>query len=151
MAHHGGATISSDHDMEKGLHRTDTSVTMPPELFEKLYLTPKVPMHSDYNRRFANPTALGFVGFVISTFTFAMVLMGWGGAEGASPVVGIFFFVGPVLLTFAMVFEWIMGNFFPTCISTGRRPRDDLPSGVPDNKLSNSRALFLETHESSLA
>lgn len=25
---------------------------------------------------------------------------------------GIFFFVGPVLLLFAMVFEWIMGNFF---------------------------------------
>lgn len=25
--------------------------------------------------------------FVISTFTFAMVLMGWGGAEGFSPVV----------------------------------------------------------------
>lgn len=26
---------------------------------------------------------------------------------------GIFFFVGPLLLIFAMVFEWIMGNFFP--------------------------------------
>jgi succinate-acetate transporter protein len=25
---------------------------------------------------------------------------------------GIFFFVGPILLLFAMVFEWIMGNFF---------------------------------------
>lgn len=29
---------------------------------------------------------------------------------------GIFFFVGPVLLTFAMVFEWIMGNFFPMMV-----------------------------------
>ncbi|KAI0835185.1 GPR1/FUN34/yaaH family-domain-containing protein [Hypoxylon sp. FL0890] len=103
----------SNHDSEKGLHRTDTTVTMPPELFEKLYLTPKVPMVGDYNRRFANPTPLGIVGFVISTFTFAMVLMGWGGAEGATPVAGIFFFVGPVLLLFSMVFEWIMGNFFP--------------------------------------
>lgn len=54
--------------------------------------------------------------------------MGWGGASGLSPVAyviplivpqalnsrghsGIFFFVGPLLLTFAMVFEWIMGNF----------------------------------------
>jgi hypothetical protein len=44
--------------------------------------------------------------------TFSIVLMGWGGAQGLSPVVGIFFFVGPVLLLFAMVFEWIMGNFF---------------------------------------
>ncbi len=43
-----------------------------------------------------------------------MVLMGWGGSEGFAPVVGIFFFTGPLLLTFAMVFEWIMGNFFPS-------------------------------------
>ncbi|KAH9890762.1 GPR1/FUN34/yaaH family-domain-containing protein [Xylariomycetidae sp. FL2044] len=106
----------SHSDVEKGLHRTDTSVTMPPELFEKLYLTPKVPHVGDYNRRFANPTALGFVGFVISTMTFAMVLMGWGGAEGLSPVVGIFFFVGPVLLILALIFEWIMGNFFPMMV-----------------------------------
>jgi uncharacterized protein len=60
--------------------------------------------------------------------------MGWGGAEGFSPVVyaypchcisrmkadksyrGIFFFVGPVLLVFAMVFEWVMGNFFPMMV-----------------------------------
>ncbi|KAK4198967.1 GPR1/FUN34/yaaH family-domain-containing protein [Triangularia verruculosa] len=103
-------------DEEKGLHRTQTGVTMSPELFEKLYLTPKVPHVGDNNRRFANPTALGFVGFVISTFTFSIVCMGWGGASGFSPVVGIFFFVGPVLLLFAMVFEWIMGNFFPMMV-----------------------------------
>ncbi|KAI2608122.1 GPR1/FUN34/yaaH family-domain-containing protein [Hypoxylon fragiforme] len=105
--------IFNHHDEEKGLHRTETSVTMPPELFEKLYLTPKVPHVGDYNRRFANPTPLGIVGFVISTFTFSIILMGWGGASGTTPVAGIFFFVGPVLLLFSMVFEWIMGNFFP--------------------------------------
>ncbi|CAK7234930.1 hypothetical protein SBRCBS47491_009117 [Sporothrix bragantina] len=108
--------VISVGDEEKGLNRTTTAVTMSPEMFERLYLTPKVPHVGDYNKRFANPTALGFVGFVISTFTFAMVLMGWGGAEGFSPVVGIFFFVGPVLLIFSMVFEWIMGNFFPMMV-----------------------------------
>ncbi|KAI0158044.1 GPR1/FUN34/yaaH family-domain-containing protein [Hypoxylon sp. FL1284] len=113
MANNGTTNVVKLHDEEKGLHRTDTTVTMPPELFEKLYLTPKVPHRGDYNSRFANPTPLGFVGFVIATFTFAMVLMGWGGVKGATPVAGIFFFVGPVLLLFAMVFEWIMGNFFP--------------------------------------
>ncbi|KAI0517756.1 GPR1/FUN34/yaaH family-domain-containing protein [Xylaria bambusicola] len=111
-----GSDVTNNHDVEKGLHRTDTAVTMPPELFEKLYLTPKVPKVGDYNLRFANPTALGFVGFVISTFTFSMVLMGWGGSEGFSPVVGIFFFTGPLLLTFTMVFEWVMGNFFPMMV-----------------------------------
>ncbi|KAK3311556.1 GPR1/FUN34/yaaH family-domain-containing protein [Chaetomium strumarium] len=120
MATSGPSTATNGVNMavdeEKGLHRTQTGVTMSPELFEKLYLTPKVPHVGDYNRRFANPTALGFVGFVISTFTFSIVCMGWGGAQGFSPVVGIFFFVGPVLLIFAMVFEWIMGNFFPMMV-----------------------------------
>jgi len=59
-----GFRAADDSDREKGLHRTQTSVTMPSELFEKLYLTPKVPRAGDYNRRFANPTALGFVGWV---------------------------------------------------------------------------------------
>lgn len=54
------------HDEEKGhLYRSTTGVTMSPELFEKLYLTPKIPRVGDYNRRFANPTALGFVGYVL--------------------------------------------------------------------------------------
>ncbi|KAK3950524.1 hypothetical protein QBC32DRAFT_371880 [Pseudoneurospora amorphoporcata] len=98
---HNGTRVI--HDEEKGhLHRSTTGVTISPELFEKLYLTPQVPYVGDYNRRFANPTALGFVGFVISTFTFSMVLMGYGGAQGLTPVVGIFFFVGPVLLLFAV-------------------------------------------------
>ena len=56
------ARIRAVHDEEKGLYRTATGVTMSPELFEKLYLTPKVPHVGDYNKRFANPTALGLVG-----------------------------------------------------------------------------------------
>ncbi|KAK2609484.1 hypothetical protein N8I77_002981 [Diaporthe amygdali] len=104
-------------DEEKGhIHRTTTGVTISPELFEKLYFSPKTPHVGDYNRRFANPTALGFVGFAISAATFGMVLMGWGGSSGLTPVAGIFFFTGPVLLTFAMIFEWIMGNFFPMMV-----------------------------------
>ncbi|KAI5919085.1 GPR1/FUN34/yaaH family-domain-containing protein [Camillea tinctor] len=133
--------MMNHHDEEKGLHRSATGVTMSPELFEKLYLTPKVPHTGDYHRRFANPTALGFIGFVIAASTFAMIMMGWGGANGLSPVAGIFFFVGPVVLSvaalifetysrswfgllridiftvnrlmlLALIFEWIMGNFF---------------------------------------
>lgn len=83
-------------------------MTISPELFEKLYLTPKV----QTSQRYANPTAMGLVGFVISTFTFSMILLGIGGASGLAGVAGIFFFVGPVLLILATIFEWIMGNFF---------------------------------------
>ncbi|RYP55995.1 hypothetical protein DL769_009995 [Monosporascus sp. CRB-8-3] len=91
MSNGGITTTTMFEDEEKGLHRTTTGVTMSPELFEKLYLTPKVPRVGDNIKRFANPTPLGFVG-------------------------GIFFFTGPLLLLFAMVFEWIMGNFFPMMV-----------------------------------
>lgn len=70
-------------DAEKGLTQTTTGVTMSPELFERvntprhllllymtrrqtdlgqLYFAPKTPHVGDYNKKFANPTALGFVG-----------------------------------------------------------------------------------------
>jgi len=101
---------------ENGLRTTTTAITISPEMFEKLYLTPKTPRVGDNNKRFANPTPIGLVGFVISTMTFSMVLMGWGGADGLAGVVGIFFFVGPVLLVLATIFEWIMGNFFPMMV-----------------------------------
>lgn len=75
---------------EKAMRTTETDlsrvVTITPELFEKLYLTPKTPRVGDNVKRFANPTPLGFVGFVISTMTFAMVTMGWGGANGLAGV-----------------------------------------------------------------
>ncbi|KAI1282910.1 GPR1/FUN34/yaaH family-domain-containing protein [Xylaria sp. FL0933] len=107
---------SGEVDVEKGFSRNQATVSISAELFEKLCLAPKAPHAGNNARRFANPTPLGFVGFVISTFTFAMILLGFGGASGLSPVVGIFLFTGPVLLFVAMIFEWIMGNFFPMMV-----------------------------------
>ncbi|KAK0268241.1 hypothetical protein LTR91_011695 [Friedmanniomyces endolithicus] len=76
----GARDVDYNHAGANGLNLTQTQtiggMTISPELFEKLYLTPKVPRVGDYNKRFANPTPMGFVGFVISTFTFAMVNMG---------------------------------------------------------------------------
>lgn len=94
-----------DHDrIDKSPHLTHTStnISISPELFEKLYLNPKVPHAGDHGR-YANATPLGFLGyvlqpgamksaltlpfsFVIATFTFSMVLMGWGGASGLPAV-----------------------------------------------------------------
>ncbi|KAH7390733.1 GPR1/FUN34/yaaH family-domain-containing protein [Pyrenochaeta sp. MPI-SDFR-AT-0127] len=102
--------------IEKGpqLAHTTTNISLSPELFEKLYLAPKVP-HAT-NSRFANATPLGFLGFVISTFTFSMILMGWGGASGLPAVAGIFFFTGPVLLLLSTIFLWIQAQFFPMMV-----------------------------------
>ncbi|CAK7568200.1 MAG: hypothetical protein SEPTF4163_006185 [Sporothrix epigloea] len=119
MSHTNGSNGVSILDEEKGLDRTQTAVTMSPEMFEKLYLTPKVPLAGNNIKRFANPTPVGLIGFNIAGFSFAMILMGWGGASGASPIAsdfissgsGIFFF-GAMLLIVGMIGEWIMGNFF---------------------------------------
>lgn len=89
------AGISHHNVEDEKLRQTETNisrvmssgaVTISPELFEKLYLTPKTPHTGDNLKRFANPTPLGFVGFVISTMSFAMVSMGWGGANGLAGV-----------------------------------------------------------------
>lgn len=95
------------------LHQIKSSggLTITPELFERLYLTPKVAATGDFRKRFANPTPLGLMGFIISATTFAAIMMGWGGATTLTGVVGIFYFTGPVLLLLATIFEWIMGNF----------------------------------------
>jgi len=105
---------SKDHDISPYLTHVKSSggMTISPELFEKLYLTPKTAQAGDFRRRFANPTPLGLMGFVISALTFSAILMGWGGATTLTGVAGIFFFTGPVLLLLALIFEWIMGNFF---------------------------------------
>ncbi|KAH7080806.1 GPR1/FUN34/yaaH family-domain-containing protein [Paraphoma chrysanthemicola] len=98
------------------LSHTTTNISLSPELFEKLYLAPKVPHSSENVAKYANATPLGFLGFVIATFTFSMVLMGWGGASGLPAVAGIFFFTGPVLLTLATIFLWIQAQFFPMMV-----------------------------------
>ncbi|PMD30073.1 plasma membrane ammonium transporter [Hyaloscypha variabilis F] len=106
-------TDTGSHDNFGGnLSHVKTGMTISPELFEKLYLTPKTAAVGDFRKRFANPTPLGLMGFIISATTFAAIMMGWGGSTTLDGVAGIFFFTGPVLLLLATIFEWIMGNFF---------------------------------------
>jgi len=109
-----GTNEDISEDMGSHLHQLKSSgaMTISPELFEKLYLTPKTASTGDFRKRFANPTPLGLMGFVISAVTFAAIEMGWGGSTTLDGVAGIFFFTGPVLLLLALIFEWIMGNFF---------------------------------------
>jgi len=78
---HGTGT-PADRIESNQLHHTTTNISLSPELFEKLYLAPKIPHAVEHATQYANATPLGFLGFVISTFTFSMVLMGWGGASG---------------------------------------------------------------------
>jgi hypothetical protein len=50
------------------LTHTTTNISMTPEMFEKLYLTPKIPHAVDHAARFANAAPLGFLGYVRQPF-----------------------------------------------------------------------------------
>jgi hypothetical protein len=45
------------------LSHTTTNISLSPELFEKLYLSPKVPHASENVAKYANATPLGFLGY----------------------------------------------------------------------------------------
>lgn len=61
--------IVHDHDSDRieskaPLTHTTTNISISPELFEKLYLAPKVPHAGENAAKFANAVPLGFLGYV---------------------------------------------------------------------------------------
>lgn len=64
--------------------RTTESVMfpIPRDTFEKLYLTPKMPIAGNLRRTFGNPTPISLMGFLVSATPNAMLHMGWRGAGG---------------------------------------------------------------------
>ncbi|KKO99478.1 hypothetical protein THAR02_08417 [Trichoderma harzianum] len=61
--------------------RTNTSVAIPIEVFERQYLAPQLPK-ADWYKRLGNPTPLGLVGFLMGATPLACTFMGWGGSGG---------------------------------------------------------------------
>ena len=55
-----GAATGANTAHEDALHRVRTagSIAIPPELFEKMYLSPQTPVKGDLRQTFANPTPL---------------------------------------------------------------------------------------------
>ena len=87
------STTMSQHDLasapskeapmaELERFRTSNTVTMTPELFEKLYLGPQNNVKGDLRKTFGNPTPLGLVGFLVALTPLACCLMGWRGSGG---------------------------------------------------------------------
>ncbi|RCI16320.1 hypothetical protein L249_3200 [Ophiocordyceps polyrhachis-furcata BCC 54312] len=94
--------------------RTATSVSMSPELFEKLYLTPANNKGGNLRRTFGNGAPLGLAGFIICLSPLSADLMGWRGAGGhGNASLGSFWFQGGILMIIGCVLEWVLGNTFP--------------------------------------
>ncbi|CAD6576801.1 MAG: hypothetical protein ASARMPRED_007886 [Alectoria sarmentosa] len=109
-------SMGAEESNGAALHRIRTagSISISPELFEKLYLSPENRVKGDLRKTFGNPTPIALVGFLLSLTPLSCDLMGWRGAggTGASDTAAYFFF-GGVLMILGAIGEWIVGNTFP--------------------------------------
>jgi len=114
-----GYHLGGDMDSGEALKRIQTagSISISPELFEKLYLSPQNKVSGDLRKTFANPTPIAIVGFLLCLTPLSCILMGWRGAggSGASDTAVYFFFGGVLMLTGGFL-EWVIGNTFPCVV-----------------------------------
>ncbi|KAI9893259.1 MAG: hypothetical protein M1814_000387 [Vezdaea aestivalis] len=117
----GGRTyhMGPNEDSQTALHRIKTanSITISPELFEKLYLQPQNNVKGDLRMTFANPTPLALIGFVMALTPLSFSLMGIQGAGlFGQAAIGTYWFFGGLLMFIAGIGEWILGNTFPSIV-----------------------------------
>lgn len=96
--------------------QTAGSISISPELFEKIYLSPQNQVKGDLRKTFGNPTPLALVGFLLSLTPLCMDLMDWRGTGGAgvgSAGIGTYYFFGGLLMVIGSFLEWVVGNTFP--------------------------------------
>ncbi|ORY77014.1 transcriptional activator of ethanol catabolism AlcS [Protomyces lactucae-debilis] len=109
-------TMSRDHYKEDPdmLERTRTgSLTLTPEMFERLYLSPKNGSSNGYRKIWGNPTPLGLVGFLLALMPLSCTQMGWRGAGAATVLVGPFISLGGMAMIISGLLEFFLGATFP--------------------------------------
>ncbi|GAM88223.1 hypothetical protein ANO11243_062540 [Dothideomycetidae sp. 11243] len=103
------------------LNRSGTtgSISISPELFEKLYLSPQNRVAGQLRNTVGNPTPVALVGFLLSLSPLSCILLGWRGAggAGASDTTAYFFF-GGMLMILGGIGEFFLGNTFPSVVFT---------------------------------
>jgi len=103
-----------DHDDALKRIRTAGSISISPELFEKIYLSPQNAVKGDLRKTFGNPTPVALVGFLLCLSPLSADLMGWRGAGGNGAAgTGTYYFFGGLLMTVGGFLEFVLGNTFP--------------------------------------
>ncbi|KAI8938430.1 hypothetical protein NX059_004323 [Plenodomus lindquistii] len=113
--------LDTSYDSNAALHRIRTagSISISPELFEKLYLSPQNQVKGELRKTFGNPTPLALIGFLLSLTPLSWTLMGWRGAGGSGAAsIGWYYFAGGLLMVLGGIGEWILGNTFPFVVFT---------------------------------
>lgn len=111
--------FADSHDHAAGLPtlqqaRTEGSITITPEMFERMYLAPQNKVSGDLRQIIGNPTPLGLGGFLVAYCPIIFSLLGWRGYTGnGAATVGTYYFSGGLLAIISCIFELILGNTFP--------------------------------------
>ncbi|KNG50748.1 glycoside hydrolase family 3 protein [Stemphylium lycopersici] len=95
------------------------TVALTPEQYERLFFQPSAPRRGDLAKKFANPTLLGLIGFLVPYTSTILILCGFQGAVPPQSLVGIgadYYFFGALAMNLAGVAEFILGNTFPMAI-----------------------------------
>ncbi|CZT04240.1 related to Y.lipolytica GPR1 protein and Fun34p [Rhynchosporium graminicola] len=103
------------HHNEADLKRTE-SLSISPELFEKLFLSPQTSVAGDLRSTFGNPTPLAIMGFAVALSPLSIEFMGWRGAGGTTATAGANWFFGGLLLVISGLLEFFLGNTFPSVV-----------------------------------
>lgn len=68
-----GRSQDTHFDSEEKLrYELAKTVTLTPELYEKLFIAPKTPVAGDLRSRFGNPTPVGVLGFSVGVIPLAI-------------------------------------------------------------------------------
>ena len=109
MTEHSGLPIAGNG---APLDRQVT-VALSPEQYERLFFQPSAPRRGDLAKKFANPTLLGLIGFLVPYTSTTLILCGFQGAVAPQSLVGIsadYYFFGAIAMNVAGIFEFILGN-----------------------------------------
>jgi len=115
----GNSMLHGDMDSGTALNRIRTagSISISPELFEKIYLSPQNAVKGDLRKTFGNPTPIALVGFLLSLTPLACDLMGWRGAGGSGAAsTGAYYGFGAILMLLGGILEFFLGNTFPSVV-----------------------------------
>jgi len=118
--HAQGYHLDSHHDPDDALRKIKTtgSLSISPELFEKIYLSPQNKVAGELRKTVGNPTPVALVGFLLSLTPLSCDLMQWLGAGGTNGSAGNGFYIGfgAICMLLGGIGEWILGNTFPATV-----------------------------------
>jgi succinate-acetate transporter protein len=114
MREHNGVNVGNGSELSR-----QVTVALSPEQYERLFFQPSAPRRGDLAKRFANPTLLGLIGFLIPYTSTILILCGFQGAVAPQSLIGLsgdYYFFGCIAMNLAGIAEFILGNTFPMAV-----------------------------------